>query len=207
VPTLREFCTTRVEPWARATFETSCPKNWTWYRTGIRTLTKFKPLADARLDGIAFASHRLAEGMHVSTVNNSLRVHRRILNLAVEWGILATAAKFKTLSGERRRERVITPEEEARYLAVAPQLLASVVVVLADTGMRPKECFRLVWENVNWVAGRNGALLVAHGKSATAHRVFPMTQRVRAVLESRWINAEKYAAGHSRESTCTPWPI
>lgn len=197
VPTLREFCTARVEPWARATFETSCPKNWTWYRTGIRALAKFRLLADARLDEItsesvsSFASHRLAEGMEVSTANNSLRVLRRILNLAVEWGILGAAPKFKTLPGERRRERVITPEEEARYLAAAPQLLASVAVVLADTGMRPEECFRLVWENVTWVAGRNGALLVAHGKSAAARRVLPMTQRVRAVLESRWINAKK----------------
>jgi len=49
VPTLKEFCTARVEPWARATFETSCPKNWTWYRTGIRALAKFRPLADARM--------------------------------------------------------------------------------------------------------------------------------------------------------------
>ena len=64
VLTLREFCSKRVEPWARATFEKTCHKNWTWYRTGIRALTGYRPLADARLDAIAgelvsgFASHR-----------------------------------------------------------------------------------------------------------------------------------------------------
>ncbi len=52
VPTLKEFCTTRVEPWARSTFEDTCRKNWTWYRTGIRALTGYKLLADARLDEI-----------------------------------------------------------------------------------------------------------------------------------------------------------
>jgi len=31
-----------------------------------------------------FAAHRLRDGMEVSTANNSLRVLRRILNLAVE---------------------------------------------------------------------------------------------------------------------------
>lgn len=192
VPRLAEFCSGRIEPWARATFEKSCPKNWTWYRTGIRALTAYKPLAGARLDEIRgevaseFASHRLREGMQVSTANNSLRILRRILNLAVEWNVLDSVPKIKTLSGERRRERVITSEEEARYLAATPEPLASIASVLADTGMRPEECFRLRWEDVTWVNGRHGALLITRGKTAAARRVIPMTPRVRAVLESRW---------------------
>ncbi len=133
-----------------------------------------------------FASHRLREGLQVATANNSLRVLRRILNLALEWGVLTTAPKIKVLPGERRRERVITFEEEARYLAAASEPLASIATVLADTGMRPEECFRLLWENVTWLNGRNGAMLVTDGKTAAARRVIPMTPRVRAVLESRW---------------------
>jgi integrase len=39
--------------------------------------------------------------------------------------------------------------------------------------------------------GRNGALLVTHGKTAAARRVIPMSPRVRAVLESRWNEASK----------------
>jgi integrase len=201
VPMLREFCANRVEPWARSTFETTCPKNWTWYRTGIRALTGYKPLADTGLDEITselasdFAAWRLREGMQIATANNSLRVLRRILNLCVEWGVLATAPKIKVLPGERRRERVITPEEEAKYLAAAPEPLASIATVLGDTGMRPEECFRLRWESVTWLNGRNGALLVTHGKTAAARRVIPMTPRVRMVLESRWNEAEKPEEG------------
>jgi len=200
-PTLAEFCSGRIEPWARATFEKSCRKNWTWYRTGIRALTAYKPLAGARLDEITselaseFASHRLREGMQVATANNSLRVLRRILNLAVEWSVIESASKIKTLPGERRRERVITPEEEARYLAAAPEPLASIATVLADTGLRPEECFRLRWEDVTWINGRNRALLVTRGKTAAARRVIPMTPRVRAVLESRWNNAKRPEEG------------
>jgi len=205
VPTLAEFCSGRIEPWARATFEAACPKNWTWYRTGIRALTGYKPLADARLNEVNgelasdFAAHRLREGMQIATANNSLRVLRRILNLAVEWSVLESAPKMKVLTGERRRERVITPEEEARYLAAAPEPLAAIASVLADTGMRPEECFRLRWEDVTWVNGRNGALLVTRGKTAAARRVIPMTPRVRVVLEARW-----NAAGRPEEGWA--WP-
>jgi hypothetical protein len=85
-------------------------KSWLWYRTGIRALTNYRPLSGARLDEITsglasgFAAHRLREGMEVSTANNSSRVLRRILNLAVEWGVLSSASKIKVLSGERRRQ-------------------------------------------------------------------------------------------------------
>ena len=188
-PTLKEFCSQRVEPWAKARFESASHKNWTWYRTGIRALIAYKPMADARIDEITgevasdFAAHRLGKGMQVSTANNSLRVLRRILNLAVEWGVLGAAPKVKVLSGERRRERVISSDEEARYLAAAPEPLASIASVLADTGMRPEECFRLRWDSITWLNGRNGAVLITHGKTAAARCVIPMTPRVRLVLD------------------------
>lgn len=76
----------------------------------------------------------------------------------------SATAKIKVLPGGRHRERVVTPEEEARYLAAAPKTLASMATILVDTGMRPEEAFRLRWENVTWLNGRNGVLLVTHGK-------------------------------------------
>ncbi len=196
VPTLLDFCSHRVEPWAKARFDKECPKNWTWYRTD-RASTAYKTLANCCLHEItgelasAFAAHRLRDGMQVSTANNSLRVLRRILNLAIEWNVLSTAPKIKVLSGERRRERVISSEEEARYSAAAPDLLTSIATILIDTGMRPEECFRMRWENVTWVNGRNGVILVAHGKTAAARRVIPMTPRVRAVLDDQWERSGK----------------
>jgi len=69
----------------------------------------------------------------------------------------------------------VTPDEELRYLAAASALLADVATVLADTGMRPDECYRLRWEEITWANGRNGSLLVTHGKTTAARRVLPMT--------------------------------
>jgi len=201
IPTLGSFLTDRILPWAEATFATNKPKTAKWYRNECRVLKEFRPLANAHLDEITselaseFSAWRLKQGRQVATVNSSIRVLRRILNLAVEWGVVAVAPKLKVLTGERRREHVITAQEEAKYLAVAPEQLASIATVLADTGMRPEECFRLRWEYVTWLNGKNGALLVTHGKTASARRVLPMTPRVRGILENRWIGAGKPEEG------------
>ena len=64
-----------------------------------------------------------------------------------------------------------------------------------DTGLRPEECYRLMWESITWCNGRNGTLLVTHGKTKAARRVIPMTPRVRTVLEQRWESAEKPLEG------------
>jgi integrase len=201
-PTLKAFIDDRVEPWAKATFEKNSPGTYVrWYRSGFRAICAHQRLASCRLDEITgehfaeFAAHRQTQKMAVSTVNSNLRVLRRVLGLAVEWGVLTAMPKMKLLRGERSRDRVVSPEEESRYLAVAPELLASIVTVLFDTGLRTDECFRLRWEGISWANGRHGTLTVTHGKSAAARRTLPMTPRVRAVLESLWIAAAKPDSG------------
>jgi len=80
-------------------------------------------------------------------------------------------------------------------VAATPELLGSIAVVLADTGMRPEESYRLRWEAITWVNGRNGTLLVTHGKTKAARRFLPLTPRVRALLEARWQSAGSPEAG------------
>jgi len=202
VPTLGDFIDKRFEPWARATFESSAPKTWRdFYKVGVRAIKEFKELANLRLDEITseraaeFGAYRQSKGRKISTVNSSLRVLRRILGLAVEWGVIESAPKIKKLPGERHREHVVTHEEEARYLTVAQEPLGSVAAVLVDTGLRPEECFRLRWESITWSNGRHGTFLVTHGKTAAARRLLPMTPRVRAILENRWEGDGKPAEG------------
>jgi integrase len=122
-------------------------------------------------------------------------VLRRVLNLAIEWGVITTAPKIRLLRGARHRERVIGPEEESRYLASAPEPLASVATVLVDTGMRPEECFRLRWEYISFSSGKHGMLLVTSGKTAAARRFLPLSPRVRALLEGRWNDRGKPSEG------------
>jgi integrase len=190
IPTLTEFCEKRFEPWCEST---TTQKTWRdFYRVGLLALKGYAPLANLTLDAISsekiadFASHRQARGLQVSSINSSLRVLRRVLRLAAEWGELATTPKVRMLPGERHRERVLTCEEEARYLSSASRLLSEIATVLVDSGLRPEECYRLTWESIKWVNGRNGTFLVTHGKTKAARRVLPMTPRVRSLLEWRW---------------------
>ena len=201
VPTLAQFCRDRVEPWSRSMFEQTSINTWRWYRAGIRSIYAFAPLADLKLDQITgetaadFAAHRQGSGLEVASVNASLRVLRRVLKLALEWGLITVVPNVKLLRGERHRERVITPEEEARYLAAAPEQLAAVATILFDTGMRPDELHRLRWEDITFANGRHGTLLITHGKTRSARRILPLTARVRTVLETRWKAAGKPAEG------------
>jgi integrase len=198
-PTLREF-SLRFLAWAETRFSAK-PKTWLYYRNGTRRLLAYADIAGSRLDAITgelvtgYAAHRQADDIEISSVNRELQVLRRMLHLAVSWGIIERTAKVEMLPGERHRELVIQPHEEARYLAAAPEPLASVATVLADTGFRPEECHRLRWENIAWVNGRQGTLQVMNGKTAAARRTIPMTPRVRMLLESRWEAAGKPLEG------------
>jgi integrase len=185
-----DFISQRFEPWAEAS---TSPKTWLdYYRPGIRTIQRYKPLANLRLNEITsekasdFAAWRQSAGLQVSSVNSSLQVLRRVMRLAAQWRVIEAAPSVKMLPGERHREHVVKPDEEARYLAAAPEPLGSVAAILTDTGMRPDECYRLRWESVTWTNGRNGTILVTHGKTTAARRVLPLTVRTKNILLARW---------------------
>jgi integrase len=128
-------------------------------------------------------------------VNSSLRVLRRILGLAAEWGVIEVRPTISLLPGERHRDTVVTPEQERAYLDHAPEPVKSVAIVLVDTGLRPDECYRLRWEDTHWSAGRYGTLSVKHGKTRAARRTIPMSAGVRFILETRWEIAGKPTEG------------
>ncbi|MGI4981300.1 MAG: tyrosine-type recombinase/integrase [Janthinobacterium lividum] len=201
-PTLAKFIEDRFEPWARATFETASPKTWTgWYRTQLANINSYAPLTKRKLGTITsehvadYAAFLQMKEWQPSSVNSSLRVLRRVLKLAVEWGTADNAPKIKLLRGEHHREHVVSREEEARYLAAANELLADIVTVLSDSGMRPEENARLRWESIRWHNGQQGTLQVTHGKTAAARRMLPISARVRTILEKRWQRASQPVEG------------
>lgn len=194
-PTFKDFCKNRIEPYA-----TPRP-SWLWYRAGLRALMKYDQLAKMPLDQIrgehaaGFAAWRLADKLTAGSINSSLRVLRRVLKLAEEWGVIGATPKIELLSGEVRRERVVTPKEEKDYLAAATPLVKEVATVLFDTGMRPDELHRMQWREISWDGARHGTILVTKGKTAAARRQIPMTLRVREVLEARWKDQGEPDAG------------
>lgn len=187
--TLVDFLSSRIEPWA------TVRPSWLWFRSGIRPLLQSKQIAGTKLAEItsetvaAYAAHRQTAGLQVGSINRELRVLRRVLRLAVEWGMIEKSPKVQMLRGEKRRERVVSDEDFARYLTCASPLLADVAIMLNDTGLRPEECHSLKWSDIHFVNGRQGNLLVRRGKTAAARRQLPLTVRVRAMLHARWETA------------------
>jgi integrase len=146
-----------------------------------------------------YAADRQAQGLKTGSINRELRILRRVLRLAAEWGVISQAPKVKMHGPDGRRERVVGDQEFERYLTCAPPLLAEVAVVLHDSGLRPDELHRLDWADINFTTGHFGALLVRKGKTKAARRRLPLTPRARGVLNKRWQE-------HGRPEEGWVWP-
>jgi integrase len=131
------------------------------------------------------------DGRHVTpaAVNRDLAVLRILFNLAIRLKKARTnpVSGVNLLPEHNLQMRVLSWEEEASYLTVASQPLRDVAMLILETGMRPGEVFRLRREDVNLELG---FLRIPTGKTAFARRTIPLTQRGRAVLSRRMLDAK-----------------
>jgi integrase len=174
VPTLEEFARNQFLPFAEKQFSTR-PATLAFYENGVANLLERKPLAYLSLDAVttkdiaAFAASRKQAGLATASVNRELQVLRRMFRLAQEWGKVGKLLpRVSVVPTENHRERVLTREEEDKYLAAAKPLLKDAATILLDCAMRPDECFRLRWDQV-----RDGSLRILHGKTESARRAIP----------------------------------
>lgn len=199
--TLSDFIRTRFEPWASGRFPAASQTWKSWYRPGLRALQNCMPLSKHEITEVtsehidAFAAHLRAKGLLPASVNARLRVVSAVLHKAKRWGVIEVVPDIVMLKGENHRDRVLTPDEESKYLAKASPLFRDVATILVDTAMRPEECFRMRWEHVTWVNGRHGSVSVTHGKTDAARRIIPLTFRVRSILQTRWEGAGRPRQG------------
>jgi integrase len=169
-----------------------------FYTYRLNTLTKFEPLASARLDLIKpelverYVHSRLAT-VSPTCINRELATLRRCLRVALELGLIDKVPKITLLQGERERTFVLSPALERSYLEGAPQPLRDVAVLMLDTGLRVGEAVSLEWSEIHLEpvnGSRFGYLGVRGGKSRNAKRNVPLTERVKAMLQSRQSEAK-----------------
>jgi len=221
-PLLKDFIQQKFSPYIEARF---LSKNNTldYYRAGIKNLNGFARLANCRLDRItvqdiaAFVRTRRDAGLQVTSVNRQLEVLRRIFKLAEEWNETEKRLpRVEMLGGERHRDRVLSADEEDRYLAGA----AAVGVQIQDAysralgGIRarlrgkqpiePKDPFLLrdvatvlidcalrpeEAFRLRWEYVRDGALNIPFGKTENARRTIPLSDRALRLIEARKLTA------------------
>ncbi|MGI8962080.1 MAG: tyrosine-type recombinase/integrase [Bryobacteraceae bacterium] len=192
VPTIARFADERFLPFVRSA-KAEKTRTVVFYETCVSNLKSDKKLAGLPLNAITqehltgFIESRRSEGMKTSTINRDLATLRRILRLAEEWGVIEAARRVKLLDGEARRERVVTHEEEHRYLSTAPRLMRTLALMMLDCGLRPEECHRLRWEdNI-----RDGAIEIHRGKREGSRRTVEMSARLREELETLRADAKQ----------------
>jgi integrase len=116
-------------------------------------------------DIYAYRSNRLKtktihkKTVSVATVNRELSVLRRMFNIALREGwilknVFNLGEPLIQTSAERRRERILSVEEETRLLNACDhhqrKHLKPFLIALLDTGARKGEMMKLKWSEVNF---------------------------------------------------------
>lgn len=218
VPTLKEFAEKDFRPFILQHCADK-PSTITYYESGLRTLLAFPALANAPMDTIrqeqitALVSALREKDFEVAYMNRKLEVLRRMFKLATEWEKVEKALPIvRMIPGSKRRERVLTADEEVAYLgavftigedALAGYNRALVGIRATKRGespMPPRDPFlmrdaaTLLLEcalrpeechRLRWDEIAEGTIRVAHGKTQHARRVIPLSERAASVLDMR----------------------
>ena len=183
----------RIEflPWAEKQYQ-SHPRTYERYRESTKPLlTSFEKL---RLDGVSMAvveKFKITRSTDVAsaTVNRDLAALRLILNLAIRKEYIAKnpVKEVQFLDEGPGQMRIVSHEEQRKYMAAASPLLRDVATLIVETGMRPEEVFNIRKENVHF---EPPYLFVPIGKTRFARRNIQLTDASIEILRRRLAEAE-----------------
>lgn len=173
------------------------PKTSALHRTNCDTLLRFfrgcwldeitqGMVEDFKLARIGEARRNAKDGSKVSpaTVNRALTTLKLLFRHAekCEYATLNPTKGVAYLAEGSGSMRVVSFEEEIRYLGQASQPLKDIAQVILDTGLRPEEVFRIRVENLDFNAR---TILNPFGKTKAARRKITMTEGVCELLRRR----------------------
>jgi len=217
-PTLAQFIEQDFLPFVRTT-KASKPNTVRFYEYSAANVKAFSKLSSLRLDEIkaehitGFVAHRQTAKIQVATLNADLAALRRIFHMALEWGKVSIALpRVRLLPGANRRERVLSGEEEKKYLDAATvvgheleesyrRALEGIRAVQRGEVPRKPDAYLLrdvttvlidvgmrpeECFRLKWLDNiRDGAIEIHRGKGRGSRRRIPCSQRVLSVLEMR----------------------
>jgi integrase len=134
----------------------------------------------------------------IAAVNRELEKMRRLLNIAEREGWLLrnpmrNGDPLISIADERKRERIVTREEELRLLTACENRyrkhLRPIVICALDTGMRRGEIFGLKWSDVDFE--ERVLTIRAFNTKTMQERQVSLTTRLMIELERIWEESPK----------------
>jgi integrase len=101
-----------------------------------------------------YKARKLKQKLSPKTINNHLAVLRKLLALAVEYGVLQHIPRVKLLRAAKPEFRFLSFEEADRFLEAADPDWAAMLTTAIKTGLRIGELLAVRREDVDLVAGR-----------------------------------------------------
>lgn len=121
-----------------------------------------------------------------ATINRELACLRHMLNMAIKWrkAQVNPVREVKFLKEPKEKDRILSPEEEARLLEAVRTghksgHLEPIIITALNTGMRKGEILNLKWSNVDF---RNGVIIVEGTKNGEIRKI-PMNKKLTETLE------------------------
>ena len=190
-PLFEDFVTAEFLPFSEREHEAH-PRTHLRYRVSARPLIGF--FGKLPLDGIS-SGHverfklKRSEDVSPAGVNRDLANLRYMLNFAIrqDYIVRNPVSGVRFLPEGPGMMRVVSHQEQQRYLAEANPLLRDIATLILETGMRPEEVYTIRKENVHLL---RGYLFVPTGKTKFARRNVPLTGRVADVLKHRLAEAK-----------------
>jgi integrase len=151
IPTLNEFSVEYLKHGREVV------KKRSWYRDEYGLSHFLELFGDRKLSEITpkdIDDYKQARLKRVApaTVNRELQIIRPLFNLAKRWKRFFgenPVSEAKLISVNNQKERILTPEEEEKLLALSNPYLRPILITALHTGMRKSEILTLKWTNVD----------------------------------------------------------
>lgn len=179
----------KLNEWASQFLDTISHQNTKrTYKSCVNTLNKFfgpvqlSQIGTSRIEEFKIARSKAGAGPAI--INRNLAVLRRMLKLAARQRLIARSPfeeiDFLNEISTRREAIVLSFEEQRRLELVAPPLLRTLIVLLAETGLRVrKEALALKWKDVDLA---DEVLNVRESKTRAGKRIAPLTLHCKETL-------------------------
>jgi integrase len=138
-----------------------------------------KEIYPADIEGFKLRRRKEVSG---STVNRELALLKRMFNLAIDWDLYLGSnpvRKVKFFQEINLGFRVLTRQEETRFLASATPYIQDIAIFALNTGLRIGEILTLTWERVDL----EKKLLNVFAHKTHKIRPVPVNTEARRILE------------------------